>query len=257
MSHTKKRMSFVAFPKFLVVWPLIMAGFFLPMLQELIPTVFTNQRICEVWIVTLIFVLVTLGFDFDNLWTAIIVLLLSLGIVASLLIATKYNIPILERLRLIVQSLRLEITSDNMLSISFILGVIYIFMLITCCLNHSWVVTEGKIERTKFLLRSSEELPISQSRSVNHEIKDAAGIAQITVGASTDGAARVINLSQQRIRSNVNRVHVDRGVPTNHSATAVIDQKVRVARSCEIASESEVIVRAPDRRIPADCSAAI
>src|SRR5204862_4086180 len=59
------------------------------------------------------------------------------------------------------------------------------------------------------------------------------------------------NLSQQRIRSNVSRVHVDRGVPTNRSATAVIDQKVRVARSGEIASESEADGRAPDDA-PAD-----
>ena len=72
-----------------------------------------------------------------------------------------------------------------------------------------------------------------------------------TLRARTDAAARVIDLSRQRIRSNVGRRHIDRGIPTDCSTIAVINCEDRVALSCEIALETKLEIR-----VPADAAAA-
>ena len=72
-----------------------------------------------------------------------------------------------------------------------------------------------------------------------------------TLRTSADAAARVIDLSRQRIRSNVGSGHIDYSIPADCPAVAVINCEDRVALSCEISGETEFEIR-----ISADIAAA-
>lgn len=171
-SSQPKPFTFVAFPKFICAWPLILAHFLLPILQKASGGFFTEQLMTEIWGVILIFVLMTLGFDFSGLWSTIIMLVTTLLIVVAMFITAKYEIPVLETLQRIVQAMQFSISGDTLWLLGFFLSLVYLGMMIVCYLNHRWIVSNGKIERTKFLLRSQHELPINPSRPVNYHILD-------------------------------------------------------------------------------------
>lgn len=162
--------SFVAFPKFIVTWPIILMSFLLPALKSM--NVLSEQLMTECWVAALIFVVFTLGFDFTGLWMTIIFLVCAFIAVSMMLITVSYEVPIFETIRKIIDGLQFSISSDTLLGIGFVLGCAYLGMIIVCNLNHRWVVTSGKLEREKFLLRSKIEHEISPRRPVNYELLD-------------------------------------------------------------------------------------
>jgi hypothetical protein len=170
--HTRKRSSFVTWPKFIVTWPLILAGFILPALHGIAPTIMTQHLMLEIWIVTLIFVSVAMGFDFPGLWSTIIALSATTAILLALFITAQYDIPILGFLLDRIRELNLSMSADAMMLISYLHALFFVLMIIVCNLNHRWIGTLGKIERFKFLFRRTEEFDISQQRRVTYVIHD-------------------------------------------------------------------------------------
>jgi len=162
--------SFIAYPKFVVAWPLILLSFLLPLLRGI--GILSEKIMTECWIAALVFVVLGLGLDFKSLWATIIFLIGTTVSAIAMVITVTYEVPIFETIRRIVNTMEFSISSDTMLCIGFLLGVPYLLMIIVCSLNNRWVVSVGKIERQKFLFRGNMEYELSMRRNVNYVIMD-------------------------------------------------------------------------------------
>lgn len=171
-TEAEKSFTFIAFPKFVITWPVILIGIFLPMLHAMIPSVFTDTVVSGMWIVTVLFVIVALGFDFNGLASMVIGLSVFTLFLIAIVMNSVFHIPVLHQIVEAIIHLSINVSTATMHTFTFAFGLLYFMMIIICLLNNKWVVTQGSMTRRKFPFRGVDEIGIDQIRKVSYEVDD-------------------------------------------------------------------------------------
>lgn len=166
------RFTFMSFPKFVITWPVIVAGILLPILHGILPSLFTTEVVSGIWIVTTLFVIIALGFDFNGFASMAIGLTIFTCFLLGMVINEVLHIPILHQLMEAIQHLAVNVSTATMHTFTFAFGLLYLIMIIICLLNNRWVVTTGTMERRMFPFRGTDEIGIDQNQKVSREIPD-------------------------------------------------------------------------------------
>jgi len=163
--------SFIEYPKFVETWVLIVVGFVLCFLHWAFPAEITERNVGIVWLSVLVFTMVAMGLDFDVTGGTILFLIVSFLFTFFLLIAKQYSVPVFHGIAKSIGLIDFSMKSHVVMTISLVLGFVWILMWCWCHINHKWVVRPGKLERHVFG-RATEEVVISPERRVNYDIPD-------------------------------------------------------------------------------------
>ncbi len=167
MSAPKSHLCMISWPRFVILWPLILEGILLPMLHSNRPETFTLELISQIWIGTAMVIGLGLSFDLD-LVEAAVVLLFGFAVHYTLELR-GVSLPA-EILRL-TREYKLSSSTDLIKLVGDITGLVYVFFMIPVCfMNHHWTVTEGYMRRRRFFLLGKEEVVIGQGRPVMYTI---------------------------------------------------------------------------------------
>lgn len=146
-----------AFPPFVVSWPLIIVGFVLAVLQSI---GLSEQTASIIWLVTLMFVMAAMGFDFDREGAVYIILMSVIAFLVGVIVTVWLKIPVLHDILGFIGLLHFRMSSDAMLMASLVLSVMYMSMIVWVYFTNRWKVTPGLMELIVWW-KVEEEIPIN------------------------------------------------------------------------------------------------
>ncbi len=156
--HTKLPAVYImAFPPFVVCWPLIAAGFILAMMLGI--GILSEQVASIMWLTTLVFVLISMGFDFNREASVYIVLATIIVFLLGVIATVWLEIPVFHDILEFIGLVHFRISADSMLMCSLVLSVCYIAMIIHTYLFNRWKVRPGLMERIQWW-KAVEEIPV-------------------------------------------------------------------------------------------------
>lgn len=171
-SHTHKKLPpiyIMAFPPFVVCWPVIAAGFILAMMQGI--GMIGEQVASILWLTSLFFVLMAMGFDFNREASVYIVLstiiIFLLGVIATVWL----KIPVFHDILEFFGFVKFRISGDSMLMCSLVLSFCYIAMIIHTYLFNRWKVRPGIMERIQWW-KIVEEIPLDNRHPIQATFLD-------------------------------------------------------------------------------------
>ncbi|MCA9243625.1 MAG: hypothetical protein KDA32_06710 [Phycisphaerales bacterium] len=142
---------FTAYPKLLFIWPIIVAGFLLYPLAGMAPPDSVMETVIGwIYIMVLVFVLITLGVDVDrNQAIFLIVLTIALWLGAFVLENFK-NVPVLSWIHEQLKSLDVRYDRGFGMAVAIILLIPFSMMLIVARFNDRWRITHNEFEHYSF-----------------------------------------------------------------------------------------------------------
>jgi len=144
----KHEVIFYTYPKFLFCWPLIVAGFILWGFDY--KGLASPETLAWIWAITLLVVLVTLGFDLNRNFTVFwLVLIGGLWILIIWLRDVK-SVTIFSRIYQFLVNLDPSYSRNLGIIVSIVLMVLYMIMWIWTRLNSKWRITHNEFEHYQF-----------------------------------------------------------------------------------------------------------
>ena len=144
----KHEVIFYTYPKFLFCWPLIVAGFILWGFDY--KGLASPETLAWIWAITLLVVLVTLGFDLNRNFTVFwLVLIGGLWILIIWLRDVK-SVTIFSRIYQFLVNLDPSYSRNLGIIVSIVLMVLYVIMWIWTRLNSKWRITHNEFEHYQF-----------------------------------------------------------------------------------------------------------
>jgi len=144
----KHEVIFYTYPKFLFCWPLIVAGFILWGFDY--KGLAAPETLAWIWAITLLVVLVTLGFDLNRNFTVFwLVLIGGLWILIIWLRDVK-SVTIFSRIYQFFVNLDPSYSRNLGIIVSIVLMVLYMIMWIWTRLNSKWRITHNEFEHYQF-----------------------------------------------------------------------------------------------------------
>ncbi len=149
MAHSSRHeVTFYTYPKFLFCWPLIVVGFVLWLLDSQMQA--NSEVLAWIWGITLLVVLVTVGFDLNRNQTIFWVVLLAGGWVAILWLRDVKSVTIFSRIYQFFADLDPQYSSSLGVIISIVLSVLYVIMWVWSRINSKWRITHNEFEHSQF-----------------------------------------------------------------------------------------------------------
>jgi hypothetical protein len=137
--------SFYTYPKFIFTWPLILLGLILWPVAEYSDT----EILAWVWMVTLIVIMITVGFDLNRNVAIFCVVFIAAFWFLILWLNAK-EIHLFTRIYRYFAELDPSYSKNLGLIVSIILGILYLIMWLVTRLNCHWRVTHNEFEHYQF-----------------------------------------------------------------------------------------------------------
>ncbi len=148
LNKTANQVVFYTYPKFIFCWPIIVLGYVLYGLHR-------GQAVCPeshtwFWLICLILVLVTLGFDLGRNYTVFWVVLLGGCWILILWLRDVKHITIFSKLYTFFTDLNPSLAPSFVLLVSLFLSLFWIIMWFWTRINSKWRITHNEFEHYQF-----------------------------------------------------------------------------------------------------------
>ena len=140
--------KFYTYPKFIFCWPLIVIGFLLWGLDSW--TAANNETLAWIWGITLLIVLVTIGFDLNRNFTIFWLALIGLAWFLIAWLRDVKSVRIFSDIYRFFVDLNPTYSRNLGVFISIVLAVFFLIMWIWTRVNHKWRITHNEFEHYQF-----------------------------------------------------------------------------------------------------------
>ena len=144
----KHEVIFYTYPKFLFCWPLILAGYLLCIIDA--KAVINNETVAWIWGITLIVVLVTVGFDLNRNMTIFWLVLVGGFWVAVLWLRDVKNVKLFSQIYQFFIDLNPVYSRNLGMIVSIVLSVLFVIMWFWTRMNSKWRITHNEFEHYQF-----------------------------------------------------------------------------------------------------------
>lgn len=183
--------SFVAYPKLLFIWPLILAGLLFAVIPD---AVIAPTTMGWIYITIALIVVLTLGVDIDRNQAIFWFVLIGLFWFVGLWLRDAQNIPVLSWIVNAAKSLGVKYDRGLGLGLSVVLLIPYVLMLLFAWINDRWRITHNEFEHYSFGRR--DDSLGRGAKTIRSEYPD---VLEMLLGAA--GTLIVYNASgQQELR---------------------------------------------------------
>jgi hypothetical protein len=133
-----------AYPQFVFVWPVIVFGCLLAVLQRY--EWVSQSAVAWTYIVIVCLVMITMGVDLGRNASIFCLVLFAGGWFAILWLHDVKDVMFFSRIGEIVSGLNPHISSQAMVAISVILAIMFVIMIMLAMINDRWRITHNEIE---------------------------------------------------------------------------------------------------------------